>query len=235
MARQKLQGKYSGMISLFLTAYILDSLIVTAPFSFLASPSSLPLYLSQILLTFLLKTLGAMVMLGVNRAALQLIRGQKIGIQDLFFPFKNQCDHFLLLELIFTGISFITALPGYVYLWIYGEKLSYLTYSMSSGLFSGLSVVLTFLITIGLSMAEYLMLDDPSMTAKEALSCSLDLIRGHKGQYFLLILSFLGLLILGFTSLMIGFLWIVPYMIVSEALFYESLCDLQDKEYHNYQ
>lgn len=235
LARQTLHGKFSGMISLFLAAYILESLIVSIPFSFLASPSNLPLYLSQILLTFLLETLGAMVMLGVNRGALKLVRGQKIGFQDLLFPFKNQCDHFLLLELIFTAINFITALPGYVFIWIYGEEMNYLSYYISSSLFTGLATVLTFLITLVFSMSEFLMLDDPSLTAKEALSYGMQLISGHVGQYFLLILSFVGFLLLGFTSLMIAFLWIIPYIIVSQALFYENLCDLQDEDYQTYE
>lgn len=235
LARQTLHGNISAFITLFLSGYLIQSLIVSLPTTFLAVPKNIPLYLSQILLTVLLEAMGSMVMLGVYKGALSLIRGKNFGFKDLFFAFRNQGDHFLALELIFTVINTVASIPGFVFMWMANNSsMNFLTYSLISSFFTGLSVVLTFLITLVFSMSEFLMLDDPSMTAGESLKYSMDLMRGHIGKYFLLILSFLGFIILGFTSAMIGFIWVIPYIIVSEALFYEELCDLQDAEYQAY-
>ncbi|MCQ2500542.1 MAG: DUF975 family protein [Lachnospiraceae bacterium] len=224
LARETLHGKFSSFITLFLCAYIIETLIVSLPSSFLAAPKNLPLYLSQVLLSILLEALGSMIMLSINRGALQLIRGHKTSLADIFFAFRNQADHFLALELFFTIIHTLTSIPIYVYVWITRDsEMSLLTYAITSNMLSAVATGLTILITLIFSMSEFLMLDDPSLTAREALRKSTDLINGSTGQYFLLLLSFLGYIVLGFTSATIGFLWVVPYITVSQAIFYEKL------------
>ena len=49
------------------------------------------------------------------------------------------------------------------------------------------------------------------------------MMRGHKMQYFLLILSFIGWALLATLTAGIGYLWLTPYMTVSRAAFYRSL------------
>ncbi|MDO4491645.1 MAG: DUF975 family protein [Lachnospiraceae bacterium] len=234
-ARTILHGKYSSFITYFLIAYLLQTLIVNIPSTFLASPKNLPLFLSQILLTFLLEALGAMIMIGMNKGALQLIRGQKLVLTDLFFSFRNQPDHFLSLELILTLIKTVASIPGFIFIWVAADmELNFLVLSAISSLFTAFSTVLTFLLTMLISMSEFLMLDDPSMTAGEAMKYSVLLLKGHVLQYFLLIAGFLGLILLGFASATIGFLWIIPYITLSRALFYEKLMDLQDEACQSY-
>ncbi len=226
-ARRLLQGNYSTMIGLFLAAYVIQSIIVSIPSTILASPTSIPLFLSQIILSMLLEALGAMIMLGLSRGALQLVRGNQFGLADLIYSFKHQGDHFLALELILVAINTVTYIPGYIFSWINASSdMSLLTYFIDISLLDLLSTVLTFLITLIFAMSEFVMLDFPDLTAGEALRTSMKLMKGHIGQYFLLILSFIGFLILGISSAMIGFLWVVPYMVVSEAVFYENLCIL---------
>ncbi len=223
-ARHLLQSNFHSFVILFLGAYLIYSFVVTLPSTLLSVPDKLSLYISQIILSLLLEALAAMFMLGVARCALLLVRGRRFSFQDLLFVFRNQADHFLALELIFAGISCLTSLPGYIYSWINitGET-SLLTYTVVTGLFSGLSSLLTFLLTLVFSMSEFIMLDSPSLTAAEALKASVRMMKGHVGQYFLLILSFLGFIILGFTSAMIGFIWVIPYILVSEAVFYQTI------------
>lgn len=226
-ARRLLQGNFNAFVILFLTGYIIQSLIVSLPSVLLTVPEHLPLFLSQILLTILLEALGAMVMLGISRAALHLERGEAFGPADLVFAFKNEPDHFLALELILTAVNTITSVPVYILSWISSSSnMSFLTYTLLSALFTGLSIVLTFLFTMGISMSEFLMLDFPDMDAWEALKSSMEIIKGHIGQYFRFMTGFLGYILLGLASAMIGFIWIIPYMVVSQAVFYENLWDL---------
>jgi len=46
---------------------------------------------------------------------------------------------------------------------------------------------------------------------------------GYKWKYFCLGLRFIGWFLLGILSLGIGFLWIMPYMSISFAKFYDDV------------
>ena len=48
-------------------------------------------------------------------------------------------------------------------------------------------------------------------------------MKGHRGKYILLQLSFIGWIILSVFTLYIGMLWIFPYMQISMICFYEAL------------
>lgn len=83
--------------------------------------------------------------------------------------------------------------------------------------------------SISYSQTLYVLRDEPSLTYNGAIERSMAMMEGHKMDYFLLILSFIGWYILGIISLGIGFLWINPYVSKTKALFYEDL----KSEYEN--
>ena len=73
------------------------------------------------------------------------------------------------------------------------------------------------------SMATYIMAENPSMQATEAIERSKALMDGRKGDLFCLDLSFIGWALLAVLTAGIGNLWLMPYMTVSRAAFYRSL------------
>lgn len=73
------------------------------------------------------------------------------------------------------------------------------------------------------AMTPFLMADNPNMTAKEAIAASCELMDGHKGELFILGLTFIGWDILAVLSLGIGFLWLNPYKEATYAAFYRDL------------
>ena len=75
------------------------------------------------------------------------------------------------------------------------------------------------------SQAIYILLDDPTKSPLRCLRESKELMRGHKGELFVLDLSFLGWYLLRIMP-MLGFasrIWSVPYIATTKALFYERL------------
>ena len=76
---------------------------------------------------------------------------------------------------------------------------------------------------IGYSQVYFIKLDNPDMEAKDVLNKSKELMNGHKMDYFVLLLSFIGWAILGVLTLGILYLWLVPYMSVTFANFYNEL------------
>ena len=76
---------------------------------------------------------------------------------------------------------------------------------------------------ISYSMTYYIMRENPGMSGEQAIQRSMAMMRGHKMQYFLLFLSFIGWALLATLTAGIGYLWLTPYMTVSRAAFYRSL------------
>lgn len=76
----------------------------------------------------------------------------------------------------------------------------------------------------------YIMLDHPDMTPMEAIRASKQMMRGHKAEYFVLQLSFLGwALLTGFTFGLLE-IWLEPYMQVTFANYYNALINWRKPE-----
>ncbi len=73
------------------------------------------------------------------------------------------------------------------------------------------------------SMAYYVSLDHPEWGWKECIDESIRLTNGHKGELFVLDLSFIGWYIVGSLCFGIGTLWVAPYHITAQANYYEAL------------
>ncbi len=72
-------------------------------------------------------------------------------------------------------------------------------------------------------LANYLLLDYPEMGAIQAMKESLKLMKGNKGRYVHLYLSFLPLTIICIFTCYIGILWLLPYMQTTLAFFYMDI------------
>jgi uncharacterized membrane protein len=80
------------------------------------------------------------------------------------------------------------------------------------------------------SMAFYILRDDPEIGALEAIAQSKRMMSGYKGKLFGLVMSFTGWFFLCFLTAGIGFFWLMPYVNVSMANFYEELTNKIDRE-----
>jgi uncharacterized membrane protein len=73
------------------------------------------------------------------------------------------------------------------------------------------------------SMTYYILKDNPELSYDAAINKSMEMMRGHKMELFLLDLSFLGWWILSILTLGIGFLFLNPYYQTTRSHFYEEL------------
>jgi uncharacterized membrane protein len=73
------------------------------------------------------------------------------------------------------------------------------------------------------SQTFYLLADNEDMTAVEAQAKSIEMMNGHKGEYFMLMLSFIGWEILANFTFGLLYVWLVPYMSTTFANFYLKL------------
>lgn len=134
--------------------------------------------------------------LGYKNFFLLLVKRQKPNISNLFDGYRKS---------VLTSIIGVLLTTIYTLLWsllfIVPGIIKYLSYSM------------TF----------YILADNPSISAREAIKRSKAMMNGHKWKYFLMELSFIGWGILCLLTLNIGALWLTPYIETSKAHFYLTL------------
>jgi uncharacterized membrane protein len=79
------------------------------------------------------------------------------------------------------------------------------------------------IVALMLSQTSFILKDQPELSAIEAIKQSADMMKGHKMDFFLLWLSFIGWMLLSLLSVGLGFLLLMPYMQTTFAHFYEDL------------
>jgi uncharacterized membrane protein len=152
----------------------------------------------------------------------------------LFIPFIGQIGYFILtgpLTLGAYGYYLTKARGGKVTLSNLFDGFNMFGQGFLLNFFSSLFIVLWTLLLIipgiikslSYSMAYYVMLDNPHMNALDAITASRKMMNGYKGKLLGLYISFIGWALLCILSLGIGFFWLIPYINLAEANFYEDL------------
>lgn len=140
--------------------------------------------------------IGGAVTLGYVKFNLNLVDRKQASFSDLFSEFHRFGTAFLmqLLRRVFT------------FLW------------------SLLFVIPGIYAAYGYAMTPYILLENPEMTANEAISASKELMNGNRWRLFCLEMSFIGwILVSVLFTFGIGVLWLIPYMEASTAAFYREI------------
>lgn len=106
----------------------------------------------------------------------------------------------------------------------FGKSLAtYLLMVLFVILWTLLLVIPGIIAAISYSMTFFILADNPSMRAMDAIDTSKKMMYGYKWKYFLLQLSFIGWALLCALTFGIGFLWLMPYIQISMAKFYDDI------------
>ena len=73
------------------------------------------------------------------------------------------------------------------------------------------------------AMTDYILAEDPELTADEAISQSKSIMMGNKWRFFCLQFSFIGWDILATLAFGVGHLWLTPYKQAAYAAFYREV------------
>lgn len=120
------------------------------------------------------------------------------------------------LEQIFKGFNYFGNTLG-----------TYLLMVLIILLWTLLLIVPGIIAALSYSMTFFIMVDDNSIGGMEALNKSKKMMNGYKWKFFCLGLRFFGWALLCILTLGIGFLWLMPYMYVSMAKFYDDIKEPQ--------
>ena len=89
-------------------------------------------------------------------------------------------------------------------------------------------IALMFFVTVkslSLALSSFIAYDNETLSGKEVCNLSQQIMKGNKGNLFVLSLSFIGWAILAIFTLGIGYFWLTAYMNVSMVCFYEAVSD----------
>jgi uncharacterized membrane protein len=107
--------------------------------------------------------------------------------------------------------------------------LALLVANLVGGLLIGLGCMLCLIPGIILAMAyamvNYVILDT-NLSGIDPLKKSREMMKGHKWEYFVFGLSFIGWFLLVPLTLGLIMIWLFPYMTVAQAMYYEKLKSL---------
>lgn len=144
---------------------------------------------------------GAMV-LGLNTIMLSLARSEETNIRHLFDGFSR----------FGTALALLLLQSLFVLLWM--------LLLIIPGLIAAYSYAMTF----------YILADDKSISAMDAIRKSKQMMAGNKWKLLCLSFRFFGWMLLAILTLGIGLIWLMPYMSVSFAIFYNDIKNTQPQE-----
>lgn len=83
------------------------------------------------------------------------------------------------------------------------------------------------------AMTEYILAENPEISANEAITMSKQMMDGNKWRLFCLDFSFIGWDILCGLTLGIGYLWLTPYKQAARAIFYREVSGTEKQNFES--
>ncbi len=164
--------------------------------------------------TFLIYTILVSIP-GSSRSSVSLISlivGGPFALGAAMFSLSISRGTEATVEQIFQGFNrFTTALVAFLLVILY--VVLWMLLLIVPGIIAALSYSMTF----------YIIADDPIIKPEDALRKSKAMMNGFKLKLFYLFLRFLLLSLLCIITLGIGFLWLIPYIHITLAKFYDDI------------
>ena len=137
----------------------------------------------------------------------------------------------LLVPIIITFVAYVFMMAGFIGLeGLHGYEISLtstLDYTYAIVMLIGFVLVIVgtvwgFLKSFYYVLAQYVAMDNLSLSGKDAVNKSRELMTKKRWKYFCLSLSFIGWAFLVVLSFGIGYLWIAPYITLACIAFYKN-------------
>lgn len=221
LAKESLMGKYGVAIGASVIYLLITYLITEFSMIFLLVPGiagKILYYLSILLIT----VFTGIFAYGFNLIFLKFSCNAPAKVSDLFQGFSTRTKEILKAQFFRSAITFVACIPCYVFNEVVSaDKLE--DYIGLYFLLYGVALLGQFIVMLYYNQTFFIMLDFPNYDAKKALTFSRELMKGNKGRFTYLLVSFIPVFLLGMLTCCVGYLWIIPYMQATQAQFYLDL------------
>ena len=220
-ARKSLTGKYTDVvIAILIYGLLMGMCYATA--AFIKEPP---------MIIFLGLIITSLFYMGLLQIMIKIARNKKTSFNELF----QRTDTFFrcaAITIVFIAINAICALLEFTAINSLSVFISYqtdLNIALSSFMIvvgiilSAAIMVFWIVLLLCLSQSYFILYDNEDMPLGDIFRLSMDMMDGHKTDYLLLCLSFVGWIFLGIFTMGILYLWLIPYMGVSMVNFYDKI------------
>lgn len=226
-AKQVMSGKYGTLILAFVVVQALalsSSMLSSALFP---GEETLDLVLGYAF-TFILTLLINVISAGLNYMYLNIARGKAYSLNDLIYFYKHHPDRVIVATFFLAVLNLLTMLPYTIYgnmnTPAEGASLeAQITWMYTSIFLMLVGMIVYQILSIPLEMTYYILADRPELKGTDALKESIEMMQGNFGRYLMLKISFIPLMFLSVFTFYIALLWVLPYMIMTETMFYRDL------------
>lgn len=238
-AKARLKGRYGmcvgtefiiyAVMSVFFLIYFMIALFMGVANAALFTggsefgPGFILMQIVVIFFSIILVAAMGLLMPGILKLYYNISTEQNPGFSDLLFGLKNKPLKFLGLYLIQMLIGIVCAIP-YLIVFVVAVITDYMPVMII------LLVLMYFVLLAGaiissiyLSQSMYILIEATDKGVLQSVRESAEMMRGNKGRLFYIYLSFIGMVFLGYLSMGIGFLWILPYIHATFTEFYLEL------------
>lgn len=237
-AREALSGKW-GKAILILLAYFL----FTFALGFVSGLVE-DIALLSLIVEIATVVVSIPVSFGLIASFIKLKRGEEVKAFDFItYGFTNFSKGWkvagnMLLKMWLPILLYVLATIAFSFITAFGITASAMSDSASLmviAMIVGIALfiaafVYLFITSLSYSLSYFIAYDNEAMSGKEVVEKSKEMMKGNRGKYVLLQLSFIGWVILSIFTLYIGMLWLTPYMQVAMVCFYEALKDKKVEE-----
>lgn len=227
-AKNHLTGRFGIVINAMVTVQLIVSgisILVNMACDQSAVSGQIMYYMIQMLITVLIGVFTS----GQCYLYLNMCCDRPIEPSMIYYGFKNQTNKAVFLQLAQFLIFLAPIIPGYA---VIAAGLI-----MDEGLYINVgrimvlaSAIVIMYLALCLSQTFYLLHDFPDYSVKELLLLSNKIMKGYKWKMFLLLLSFIPLLLAAILTLGIGLLWVEPYMNTTTTEFFLELMRCRENE-----
>ncbi len=220
IARDLLNDRYSIPIGAFLTAGLIPA-VLEIPFllSSGTEPSAMQMTI-HLIARFLILLIAHVLETGVIYMHLNMTRKKAYTLSQIFYPLKNGTERYFgaaFLLCLFLVISCLPAAVGGIYFYL--TKMSIKTGVIFAGAALA-SLILVAACLLNFNFVSFFLLDYPKMKVWDSFLECRRMMKGNKGRFLFLALSFLGWGFLIFFSFGIASLWVRPYLTQTMVNFY---------------
>lgn len=234
-AKERMQGNYSQAVLMNILVYMLhfsitmvisfflNFMILFASFSLVQSGGGMNAYTPGMTGMLFILNQGLSVFMGVFNVGISLfflnvVCKRPASFRNLFYGFQF-FGKSIKLSLLHVFVNILITFPLQLLTGITDGYIAR-TNLPSVILLQIICLIIYVPLSLGLSQVYFLMLDFPGLSVTNLVLKSFGIMKGRKRKLFYLQLSFFPLMLLGLLSLFIGFLWLIPYMNATYALFF---------------
>lgn len=222
-AREKLVGNMIMPIIVTFFFFIIKNL-----FSFCSSMGiigkGVPAFIFYISLFIIINTIFGLFEYGISRYFLSFITSKdNVHVSEIFGGFTHSTNTILSVSFIITLVHLLCISPYFIYGFFFSNSAT--GFYITLGLYFAGSIV-SYFVSILFAPVYFIICDYDNIKTPLVFILTFSFMNSRSYfQYFRLQLSLLPFYLLGYMSLGLGLLWVLPYAYSSYAYFYESLCE----------